>query len=86
MRIVDNLYELYKDLLVGDEEDAEIIVSSILSEMEREHYLEWIGEMSEVDLYQMLGNFLVYKLRVKMAEEGLGHHDGDVPPHDGTLH
>lgn len=89
MKLVDQLYDLYKDQLVGDEEDALIIVSGILAELDREHFLEWIGEMSEHDLYEMLGNYLVYRLRQKMAQEGVGRDDGDTaapPAGDGVLH
>ena len=86
MKLVDQLYDLYKDKLTGYEEDALIIVSGILDELDREHYLEWIEQMSEQDLFEMFGNYLVYKLRMKMAEEGIGNHDGDVPPSDGVLH
>jgi hypothetical protein len=86
MKLVDDMYELYKDQLVGDEEDAIIIVSGVLEELEREHLLEWIQEMSRIELYEMLGNFLIDKLKTKMAEEGLGNHDGNVPPHNGVIH
>jgi hypothetical protein len=88
VKLVDQLYDLYKDQLVGDEEDALIIVAGILGELDREHYLDWISQMSEHDLFEMFGNYLVYKLRNKMAEEGLGKHDGDGgrPPSDGVVH
>jgi len=85
MKLVDNIYELYKDQLVGDEEDAIIIVSGILEEFDREHMLEWIEQLSYEELYEMLGNYLIYKLKVKMAEEGLGNHDGHLPL-DGDVH
>lgn len=87
MKLVDQMYELYKDQLVGDEEDAVIIVSGLLEELGREHFLEMIREMNEYELYEMLGNFLVDKLKVKMAQEGLGTNDGDIPhPEDGQVH
>lgn len=86
MKLVDDLYALYKDQLVGDEEDAIIIVSGVLEELEREHMLEWIQAMSHIELYEMLGNFLIDKLKTKMSEEGLGNHDGQMPHDDGVLH
>lgn len=85
MKLVDRMYELYKDQLVGDEEDAVLIVTGVLEDLEREHMLEWIQEMSNLEVYEMLGNYLVDKLKTKMAEEGLGKHDGMVP-HDGVIH
>ncbi|HEU4963010.1 MAG TPA: DUF6154 family protein [Bacilli bacterium] len=85
MKLVDDLYNLYKDKLVGDEEDAVVIVSGVLEELEREHYLEWINELNEFELYEMFGNYLVDKLKTKMAEEGVGQHDGEIPL-DGQVH
>ncbi|MBL0385960.1 hypothetical protein JJB07_04780 [Tumebacillus sp. ITR2] len=85
MNLVDQMYELYKDQLVGDEEDAIIIVSGILEDLEPEHMLEWIQGMSRMELFEMLGNYLVDKLKNKMAEEGIGKHNGDFP-HDGVIH
>ncbi|KEO84663.1 DUF6154 family protein [Tumebacillus flagellatus] len=86
MKLVDEMYELYKDQLVGDEEDAVLIVSGILGELEREHMLEWIAGMSHLELYEMLGNYLVDKLKNKMIEEGLGKHDGNAPYDGGVIH
>lgn len=88
MKLADELYQLYKDQLTGDEEDAMIIVSGILEDMQRADYLELIGQLSEEELFEMFGNYAVYKLRLKMLEEGLGHHDGNtaIGDVDGFLH
>jgi hypothetical protein len=85
VRLIDDLYNLYKHQLVGDEEDAIIIVSGLLEDLEREHFLEWIMEMQEHEIYEMFGNYLVDKLKQKMAEEGLGNHDGEYPS-SGEIH
>jgi len=85
MKFVDNMYNLYKDQLVGDEEDALIIVSGLLEELERSHLMELIDEMDDYEMFEMLGNYLVYKLRVKMAEEGIGHNNMEIET-DGEIH
>lgn len=72
MKFIDDLYELYKDQLVGDEEDAVALVLYALQDHDRDDLLKLIHEMSEEEMYQMLGNFLIEKLKDKMAKEGIG--------------
>ena len=76
MKLADDLFHLYKHQLVGDEEDAMILAGGTLEGMEREHYLDLIAQLSDEELFEMFGYYLVYKLRLKMQEEGLGSHDG----------
>ncbi|AMA71957.1 MULTISPECIES: DUF6154 family protein [Aneurinibacillus] len=76
MKLVDNIYNLYRDKLVGEEEDVPAIVMSLLHGQSKEELLQWIQEMQETEIYQMLGLYLMEMLRMKMAEEGVG----DVRP------
>ncbi|MFC4767368.1 DUF6154 family protein [Effusibacillus consociatus] len=85
MNFIDQLYELYKNQLTGDEEDVLIIVSGILSELTREEMLALITDMTREEIYQMLGTYMVDKLRVKLVEKGAGLPDAAVPP-DGFTH
>lgn len=75
MKFVDDLYELYKNQLTGDEEDAVIIVSGIISELDSDHLVEIIRSMSHAELYEMLGTFMVDKLRNKLVQDGAGSSD-----------
>ncbi|MDB5084575.1 MAG: hypothetical protein JWN30_1461 [Bacilli bacterium] len=72
MKFVEQMYLLYKDQLTGDDEDALVIVSSILSDLNKEHMLEIIQEMSNQEVYQMLGTYLVERLNQKLGQEGAG--------------
>lgn len=72
MKFVDQMYMLYKDQLTGDDEDALVIVSSILSELDTTHMIEIIREMSHEEVYQMLGTYLVDRLNQKLVQEGAG--------------
>jgi hypothetical protein len=85
MKFVHDLYNHYKDQLVGDEEDALIIVSGILEELNKEHLLAIIRDMSRHELYEMLGRYMVEQLRELMAREGIGRNDGVIPL-DGDVH
>ncbi|MGZ4106877.1 MAG: DUF6154 family protein [Tumebacillaceae bacterium] len=80
MKLADDLFHLYKNQLVGDEEDAMILAAGTLEGMEREHYLDLVAQLSDGELFEMFGHYLVYKLRLKMATEGLGTHDGGFDP------
>jgi hypothetical protein len=71
MKFINDLYELYKDQLVGDEEDAVALVLYALQDHEREDLVKFVHQMSDDEIYQMIGNFLIEKLRDKMAEDSL---------------
>ncbi|MBO8171816.1 MAG: hypothetical protein H0Z33_07995 [Bacillaceae bacterium] len=75
MRFIDQLFNMYRDHLTGDEEDLVALVVYILEEQERDDLLKLIHDMSEDEIYQMLGMFMVEMLRKKAAEEGIGTSD-----------
>lgn len=70
MSFVDEVYDLYRDQLADDEEDAVTIVLSILEEQSRENMMELIHQMDDDEIMQMLGVYLVEMLKVKMVQDG----------------
>ncbi|GGK21994.1 hypothetical protein GCM10010965_13670 [Caldalkalibacillus thermarum] len=74
MKFIDDLYEFYKDKLVGDEEDAVALILYTLQEHTREDLMKLIAEMSDEEVFQMVGQYLIGQLKEKMAREGLGQH------------
>ncbi|MBA4603764.1 DUF6154 family protein [Thermoactinomyces mirandus] len=70
MSFVDEVYDLYRDQLTDDEEDAVTIVLSILEEQSREHMMALIEQMDDDEIMQMLGVYLVEMLKVKMVQDG----------------
>ncbi|MFC7443240.1 DUF6154 family protein [Laceyella putida] len=74
MSFVDEVYSLYRDQLNDDEDDAVAIVLSILEEQSREHVLKLIEQMSDDEVVQMMGVYLVEMLKMKMIQ------DGKIPP------
>lgn len=70
MSFVDEVYDLYRDQLTDDEEDAVTIVLSILEEQSRENMMELIQQMDDDEIMQMLGVYLVEMLKVKMVQDG----------------
>jgi len=72
MKFIDDLYNLYRDHLTGDEEDAVAIVLGVLQEQNEEDMLNLIKQMDEFEIFQMLSLFLVEMMKRKMATEGVG--------------
>lgn len=72
MKLVDDLFQMYRNHLTGDEEDAPAIVMSVLEDFNRKDLLKLIKEMKEHELYQMVGLYMVENLKYKMAREGIG--------------
>lgn len=78
MSFVDEVYSLYRDQLNDDEDDAVTIVLSILEEQSREHIMQLIEQMSDDEVVQMMGVYLVEMLKMKMIQ------DGKIPPFRGV--
>jgi glycosylphosphatidylinositol transamidase (GPIT) subunit GPI8 len=72
MKIIDDLYEMYRNRLTGDEEDADILAFSVLEQLDREDLLDMIKELSDQELYNLVGFYMIENLKGKMAREGIG--------------
>jgi len=72
MKIIDELYELYRHKLTGDEEDIDMLAFAFLEEMNREDLLSIIHELSNQELYDLMGLYLIESLKGKFANENLG--------------
>lgn len=70
MSFIDEVYSLYREHLDGDEEDAVTIVLSILEDQSRENVLKLIDQMSDDEVVQMMGVYLVEMLKMKMVQDG----------------
>lgn len=75
LKFIDEVYDFYKNLLTGDEEDVLAIVIGLLEEHGKEDLLKLVKQMSEDELYHMLVMYMVEMLRVRMVEEGIGGAD-----------
>ena len=72
MKIIDDLYEMYREKLTGDEEDIDILTFSLLEELDRKDLLELIEELTDQELYNLIGFYMIENLKGKMAREGIG--------------
>ncbi|WP_445489334.1 DUF6154 family protein [Niallia sp. 03133] len=69
MKLVDELYNLYKHKLTGDEEDIDMLAFAFLEEMTREDLLHIIQELNEQELNDLMGLYLIESLKGKFARE-----------------
>ena len=72
MKFIEDLYELYKNHLTGDEEDVIHIIEGVLKDFRKEDVDDFFNELEVKDKYEMLGVFLYEKFRLKVVEEGVG--------------
>ena len=79
MDLIDKLYELYKNELTGNEEDAFIIIEGILEDLSDDDIQQLITDLSARDRYEMMALFLYEQLRLKIAEEGIGTNGSCCP-------
>ena len=85
MKLVDELYELYREKLTGDEEDIDMLAFAFLEEMTRDDLLHLIYEMDEQELYNLMGLYLIENLKVKFAQEDYGQ-ERRYSPNNRSLH
>lgn len=69
MKFVDELYDFYKKKLTADDEDIDILVSSIMQELSRQDMLNILSELSQKELYQITGTYIGYKLKEKLIQD-----------------
>ncbi len=72
MKLIDELYEMYRHKLTGDEEDADILAFSVLEQLDREDMIQLIKDLSDQELYNLVGFYMIENLKGKMAREGVG--------------
>ncbi|AIM15986.1 DUF6154 family protein [Neobacillus sedimentimangrovi] len=69
MKLVDELYEMYRNKLTGDEEDIDMLAFAFLEEMSYEDLLALIHDMDKQELYDLMGLYLIESLKGKFSQE-----------------
>lgn len=68
MKLIDELFEMYRNKLTGDEEDIDMLAFAFLEEMTREDLLHLIYDMDEQELYNLMGLYVIESLKGKFAQ------------------
>ncbi|MFO7263703.1 MAG: hypothetical protein A6D91_08735 [Bacillaceae bacterium G1] len=71
MKIVDEIYAMYRNQLRGDEEDLLALIMGLFMDHDRNDLLMLIEEMSREELLQMVTLYTYQLLRLKLAREGV---------------
>ncbi|WP_453994279.1 DUF6154 family protein [Bacillus nitroreducens] len=72
MKLIDEIYELYRNKLTGDEEDADIVAFSVLEQFERTDLIDLLNDLSDQELRNVVGFYMIELLKAKMARDGIG--------------
>ena len=80
MKLIDELYEMYRNKLTGDEEDIDMLAFAFLEEMGREDLLHIIKDKDTQELYDLMGLYLIESLKGKFAQDEYGQHRGPFFP------
>lgn len=86
MGFVDEIYAMYRNHLTGDEEDAVALVMNLLEEHSSSDIRKKIKEMDDSEILQMFAMYLIEKLKLKMAQDGVGRSDFKAAPTDNRFH
>ncbi|RFU66294.1 hypothetical protein D0466_01600 [Peribacillus glennii] len=83
MKLIDDLYNLYRNKLTGDEEDIDMLAFAVLEQLDRKEILDLLHEMEDQELNNLLGIYIIESLKGKFAKEGL---EDTRPAHYRNIH
>lgn len=72
MKLVDELFEFYRDKLSGDDEDIDMLAFAILEEMSYEDLMDVVKGLEKQELYDLIGLYLIEALKGKFANKDYG--------------
>jgi hypothetical protein len=72
LKLVDEIFEFYRDKLTGDEEDIDMLTFALLEEMSYDDLMKIIKELDKQELYDLIGLYLIEALKGKFAREDYG--------------
>ncbi|PLT32204.1 DUF6154 family protein [Bacillus sp. V5-8f] len=85
MKLIDDLYNLYRNKLTGDEEDIDMLAFAVLEQLDRNEILGLLNEMDDQELNNLLGIYIIESLKGKFAKEGL-EDTKPAPYHNRNIH
>lgn len=86
LKLIDDIYEFYRDKLTGDDEDIDMLAFALLEELSYEDLLKVIHDLERQELYNLVGIYFIEALRSKFASDDYGQQKADTPNHPRHLH
>ncbi|MDQ0220270.1 hypothetical protein ELQ35_02865 [Peribacillus cavernae] len=71
MKLIEDLYNLYRNKLTGDEEDIDMLAFAVLEQLNRKEILDLLHEMDDQELNNLMGIYIIESLKGKFAQESL---------------
>ncbi|GIN93120.1 hypothetical protein J6TS1_47250 [Siminovitchia terrae] len=68
MKLIDELFEMYRDKLTGDEEDLDMITFAVLEGYNHDDLIEIVKEMNEYELQYFIRLYMMETLKGKFAQ------------------
>lgn len=68
MRLIDELFEMYRNKITGDEEDLDMITFAVLENYSRDELIDIIKEMNDYELHYFIRLYLLEMLKGKSAQ------------------
>jgi hypothetical protein len=72
LKLVDEIYEFYRDKLTGDDEDIDMLTFALLEEMSYDDLMNLIKDLEKQELYDLMGLYLMEALKGKFARDDYG--------------
>lgn len=85
MKLIDEIFEFYRDKLTGDDEDIDMLAFALLEEMTYDDLINIIKDLDKQELYDLIGLYMIETLKGKFAQESYGQ-QRTSSPHSRNLH
>lgn len=80
MKLIDELYNMYRNKLTGDEEDIDMLTFAVLEQLDRKEILDLIQEMDDQELTNLMGLYIIESLKGKFAQSNISARTTYFPP------
>ncbi|MBO0999960.1 hypothetical protein IOC57_19725 [Bacillus sp. SD075] len=71
MKLIEELYNMYRDKMTGDEEDIDMLTFAVLEQLDRKEIFELLQEMDDQELTNLMGLYIIETLKGKFAQNGM---------------
>ena len=71
MKLIEELYNMYRDKMTGDEEDIDMLTFAVLEQLDRKEIFELLQEMDDQELTNLMGLYIIETLKGKFAQNSL---------------
>ncbi len=86
MKLIDDIYEFYRDQLTGNDEEILMLTFALLEEMSYEDLMKIIKSLDHRELYNLVGLYIFESLKGKFAREKYGQNNNASSGRSGMFH